>query len=465
MQNSDPLVPFGLAVLILTALLIVVPYLRRKCDVLTAWNVFLLSGAIFIGLGCLEVAYGNFHWPELQWFQPSRGEVQWYMLGATVFYAVLLITYYKFSWARSVGKHFLNKWPPTTFSVLLIVLGLFLAFSTGSFLVGNVPILGSLVLNISHKSAVFATVFAFCYWIRDRRNFLLLALFLGIFAYASLFAMTVFSGRRLLLSIVAAPLICLYWTKWRDLSPRTNLVRLGIATAVAFIVMLFYSTIRYYQAEGGEEQRSFARVIESMHKTSLDKTLAQLSSGWLHYFSQYSVHYSLLTMRLVDTEVVPIEPLNSLVYLAVYPIPRALWHGKPVALGGPRLVNQTLRMPYHTNWGLGVVGNGYQEGGIVVIALYAFLVAVCIRIFDDAMVRQPSNIFLLAILCTCVPHIAAWTRGEICIMTSEIIEAVAFAWGLGIVCRYLIGTAYPVSNLTTQSRAYDRIAALTMRPD
>jgi hypothetical protein len=107
---------------------------------------------------------------------------------------------------------------------------------------------------------------------------------------------------------------------------------------------------------------------------------------------------------------------------------------------------------------LGIVGDGYQEGGLVVIAFYAFLAAFGIRMFDTAMARQPDNVFLLAILCTCVPHIAAWTRGEISIMTSEIIEAFFFAWGLNLICRFLFGTATPVSNLTAQPRAYGRVA-------
>ncbi len=68
MQNSGPLVVLGIAILVLTAIVIIVPYMRGKSDILTAWNIVLLGGAVFMGVGSLAVAYGDFHWPELQWF-------------------------------------------------------------------------------------------------------------------------------------------------------------------------------------------------------------------------------------------------------------------------------------------------------------------------------------------------------------------------------------------------------------
>ena len=68
MQNSGPLAPFGIAIIALTAFLIAGPYMRRRSDALTAWNLFLLGGGLFMGMGSLEVVYGIWHWPELQWF-------------------------------------------------------------------------------------------------------------------------------------------------------------------------------------------------------------------------------------------------------------------------------------------------------------------------------------------------------------------------------------------------------------
>jgi hypothetical protein len=205
-------------------------------------------------------------------------------------------------------------------------------------------------------------------------------------------------------------------------------------------VTAFYGTIRHYRSITGEMDPTVSRLIESVKSTNTTRAMEQVTGNWLHFLSQYCVHYSLLTMQLVDEKAVPVEPLNSIAYVATYPIPRGIFPGKPTPLGGPRLVNETLRMPYPTNWGLGIVGNGYQEGGMIVIALYTFLATAACRIFDDALRRQPDNVFLLGMLCASMPHIMAWTRGEVCIMTTEVIEAVFFGLGLSILCRFAFGT-------------------------
>ena len=122
MRNSEPLAVLGLAIIVATAVLIIVPYLRRKSDAMTAWNLFLVGGALFMGVACLAVAYGEFRWEELQWFQPTQEDVRFYVIGSLVFYAALLITYYKLSLPRIVAARYWNKWPPPTIPLLIFVL-------------------------------------------------------------------------------------------------------------------------------------------------------------------------------------------------------------------------------------------------------------------------------------------------------------------------------------------------------
>ncbi len=94
MENSGPLVWFGLTVMLVCGLFTVVPYLRGKTDLLTGWNVLLMGMGMWTGFGCLEVRYGLWSWENLQWFQPTWQEVQWYMVVTTVFLASLLACYY-----------------------------------------------------------------------------------------------------------------------------------------------------------------------------------------------------------------------------------------------------------------------------------------------------------------------------------------------------------------------------------
>ena len=416
MLNSGPLAFLGIAILIACALNIVVPYLRGKSDILTAWNIVWFGGAMFTGVGSLAVAYGTFHWPELQWFQPTKTDVRNYIIGSLVFYGTLMITYYVFSWPRRLTARIFNRWPPTTFSLLVFSLSMFAAIAIVNETTKGLPFLGTLLFNITHKALVFAVVFAFCYWYRDRRQLVLLALFVGVFAFAATDAMVLFRGRRLLLSVAVSPLICLYWLRWRYLSPRTNLIRVGLATTLAFAVVATYSVFRRFDTRGGmAEERTFSSIFHAMKDVKADDALHAVTGNAFFYFSNYCVHYSLLTMQLVDKGQIPVEPLHSLEFIATYPIPRAVYPTKPQLLSG-RIVNDVLHMPYKTNWGLGIVGTGYYEGGMLVIVLYAVIIVLVCRVVDDPLRRQPTNPFLLSVFATSAPHFAAIIRGDFAIM-------------------------------------------------
>lgn len=443
MLNSEPLVPFGLAVIAISFALIVIPYLRGKSDAITSWNLMLAGGAIFMGVGCLEVKYGNWLWPELQWFQPSRREVEKYMLAATSFYATIFITYYFFKWPRRFASKFFRKPPIQTTASTFFFVAFFLALMLCAILFRGVPIAGSFFLNVSHKAAVFATVFSFAYWYRNKKNVTILAGFLAIFAYSLLFAMVVFAGRRLLLSVAISPVIAMYWLGWRYRSPKLNLIYLGAAAFLALAVMAFYSTFRHSSLVSLTQERTFSSILRDMKASNVQKATEQVTKDWMHYLSQYTTHFSLLTIHLVDNGDAPTEPLNTLKFLATYPVPRLLFPGKPSAFG-IRIVTDVLRLPYATNWGVGIVGHGYQEGGIAVIMLYGLLIVIVIRILDDSLVRQPNNVILISILCASSAHFVSWTRGDTFNMNAEIMESFAFAWAISLMGRFMFGTAAPV---------------------
>src|SRR3990172_3417714 len=200
MQNSGPLVYLGIAIITLTAFTILVPFLRRRSDMFTAWNIVLLGGAMFMGVGSLAVAYGDFHWPELQWFQPTRSDVRQFIVGSVAFYATMFFAYFVSSWPKRICAQFLNNWPPLTLPVLGFSLIFFGIIAVASPLARQVVFLGSLLLNISHKALVFAVVFSFCHWYQNKRQLPLLLLFLGVLVLAALDSMVMFRGRRLLLS-------------------------------------------------------------------------------------------------------------------------------------------------------------------------------------------------------------------------------------------------------------------------
>ena len=442
MQNCEPLIPLGWAVLIVSAIAIVVPILRGRSDALTFWNIFLVGGINFIGIACFEVVYGTFHWEQLQWFQPTRKDVQIFVIGTILFYISIFSTYYLLGRPlQGFTSRFFNKWPPNSLTLTISIIAAAFAVSIASIAMTQVFFIGPLLLNISQKIIVFAVVFTFCHWFQNKRQIFFLALFVAVFAYFSLFSMVSFVGRRLLLSVVGAPVICIYWLKWRYTSPKNILAGLVVASLLTVCVAGFYSAFRHARTiHGTDSHRTFSTVIDAMMSTGINDAVDYVTKNTLHFFSQYTGHYALLTIHLVETRDLEVEPLNSLKFLAAYPIPRAVWPGKPNVLG-LRMVRDVLRLPVETNWGLGVVGHGWQEGGYAAIMLYGFLIVIVIRLMDDAMRRHPDNRFLLGALCAGAPHMLAWTRGDISVMTVEVLEAMAFAIALSWFCRFLHGTA------------------------
>src|SRR2546423_510544 len=123
MDNSDPLVSFGIALIVILSGFIAIPYFRGKSDLLTGWNALLLGLINFIGLGSIAVKYvPQLAWEHLNWFQPTVKEVQWYMLATSAFIVTLLLAYYFNSRAKAFAEKRLKKWPEVTPVLTLFVI-------------------------------------------------------------------------------------------------------------------------------------------------------------------------------------------------------------------------------------------------------------------------------------------------------------------------------------------------------
>jgi hypothetical protein len=453
MQNSDLLVWYGIVVSIVAGALILVPYLKGKSDLVTGWNVLLLGLVLFVGIGCLEVKYGSWTWPMLQWFQPTQGEVQYYVLMSALFITALVIFYYYNPINNAITSNRLRKWPPLHASVVLFVLAFCVTLIILSFPTRGVVFVGSVTLNLSHKAAVFASVFSFYLWYRERVNLAWLFLFIGVFLAAMVFAMLVASGRRLLLSVFLGPVLCVYWMNARYWKPRNALALLACAAALIFTISVLYASFRWYhKGRAGQERNVQTLIAQVKGLTEKEGLFDAVIGNKLHYFSQWNAHYSLLTKRFVDNGQLKPKPLNTLAFLASYPIPRRLWPGKPVTVG--------IKLPHEvvgvttTNWGVGVPGHAAYEGGALAILLYAFLTAIGIHLLDDPLRAQPSNPFLIAMHAAALPHVVTFPRGDFGIMTIETIECFIFAVILAVACRMVFGTEF----IPARKRQNDRPA-------
>src|SRR4051794_29921520 len=160
MDNCDPLVPFGIAVTIIVGLFILVPFVRRKSDLPTAWNILLLGIITFVGLASIETKYvPQISYEQLHWFQPSASEVTWYMQANTAFIVTLILAYYFNAPAKRFAQKRLRKWPEAGASVTLFILGYCLAILMIAAVLGKSTFLGPVTGNLALIAAPAASLF------------------------------------------------------------------------------------------------------------------------------------------------------------------------------------------------------------------------------------------------------------------------------------------------------------------
>jgi len=439
MDNCQPLFWFGLFVFLLTTGLIIVPYIRRRADLLTGWNMLLLSVAMFVGLGCIEASTAELKQSNLNWFNPSASEVRWLILTLIVFMAALLGTYY-LGLGRSYASRSFSKWPPQTPALYLSVIAFCLCIQAISFLTMGQTFFGPLFMKLTHKALAFASVFAFMLWYRNRLNLVWFFFFCGVFAFTCVSSIQMGIGRRLLLSMFVGPVLCIYWIDARKWRPSRSLIAIGVAGMAVFVVGLMYSSIRHFSNIAGQarSERSTEAIVKQIRGIGNRPWLEMFTRDKLFYISQQNIHYSLLVKRHVDNGRLETKPLNTIYFWLVYPIPRKIWTEKPVQLCITAAI--VIAQTKSTNWGTGVSGHAAYEGGPLALALYTIIVVIGLRFFDAPLKSQPDNPFLIAMLAAGSPHIIGWARGDLANMTLEAAEVFLFAVIVNVVFRTLFGT-------------------------
>lgn len=437
MANCGILAWYGYGVLILTAGFVLVPYLRRKGELFSAWNLLLIGVAIFLGLGSLEAAYSPMRFRGLDWFEPTRQEVTWYLTASTIFLITLFLAYYFDPVSRYLARRSLNNWPQVSTPSILFVLAFCAAVIIAVPIVKGLPFIGAATLKLSHKAIVFVSVFSFILWYRQKLNLLWLLVFVAAFALMCLLAMLSGGGRRLVLSVMVTPVIVFYYARMRYWRPTRAMAVAAAATAVMLLFTFMYSSIRHFDRGRNAEARSAANLVNRL-KSLPQSNWQKYASDNLFFFGQQSVHYALITDRYIDLGRLEPQFLNTLKFLAVYPVPRQMWANKPRQLG---IVILRDAVGYPTSsWGCSISGHARYEGGLWVAALYAYLAVIGVRLIDDPLQRQPMNPYLLSILATASMHIIAWPRGDLANMTLEVAQCFIFAIILGVFGRFIFGT-------------------------
>lgn len=408
-----------------------VSYMSGKRDLLLPSSFFLLGAANFVGLSGIQAGTAPNHMAVY-----TSEDYILYFTGVITFFFTLGVAYVLMRRpARAMG-HVMRKWPPGRPSVLLVVIGCTVAFSVGQLVFPPIPIIAQMVYWLGNRSAIFALCLSVVAWYRQKINPIFFMIVIGMFVFSLVLSIATGSvGRRNFLGVLMTVPICSYWLYFRYKRPSTTLFAGGMAAVFLVTVLSAYSQIRFRDREREHDVEFAVESVQMLPEQvqEVDWNRALIDIG------QLTTEMSLLTINMY-AGTSETRPFHSVIWLASNPIPRVFWPDKPEGLGRMLPRDYGKRSEILT-WGPGIVGHGYFEGGVHMLVFYGILAAAGLRFFDQLLLTQPDNPYVIAILVASAPHLVGWCRGDIAVFTMHIIFSFLAMAVLYVIASLLFGRA------------------------
>lgn len=426
------LVIFGWLAIITSFLLILVPYLRRRADLISPWTLFQLGCANFIGVSAIQSGSTDIH----LYIVPMDKDYLSFALGGIVFYAVAILTYYYFRWPVRFANVTFRKTGSRTPSTLICLVPLCLVLTLGHLFIPRIEFIAQWIVMLGRGGAMMAVAFVMVIWAQRPFNILYLFVFVGLLGFALLAGSSDF-GRRDLLAVGMTAPVCWYWLRGRYLSTPRVAAMCGIFLLAVSILITGASAVRGIRLY--KDQNPFEVAWTKL--SAIPKALLSPGSGDNNNLGGDTTEASLAAIRLYDGVQEP-EPFHAFKYIVLHWVPRAWWPGKPVGLGETLPTDTGWRRAHRTaaSLGPGVIGHGFHEGGLFFVAFYAWLFASVLRWYQTLLERDPSNPYLLGGFCACSGQLIALVRGDIGLFCAIMIGAFMSALFMNYLARIFFGT-------------------------
>lgn len=410
MQIYYQLVLTGYILTPVFASLIIVPWLLGRTDLVSAWSLFMLGSINFISLGLIQNgrAISGHEYGEY---------VNEFIAAVLVFYTLLALVYL---WPRRAKRTLLPrwiKWPQDHFKGMA-----FVAVSLGTIslvmAVAAPGFQGSQIIYVVRTPlaiAGFASAMHLLWRSPTRPDAWLISAF--CFATALAVTLTWGTGRRELLALLVTVPAIGYWVRFRYQKRKKTLIWLSALGFAGLVVITSYQSFRH---DVRQEQASTTRERVMTRVSKFPSAIVETVSNWSWiggssgpnaFDTQNAIDAGLLTMIALD-KYRSIERywFHTPVYIAVNPVPRSVWPGKPMGLG------KTLPLAYgntRISWGPSIIGHCFYDGGWPVVFMYAFALGVALRWFDASLASDPTNPWPSVLLLSVAGHIIGLSRGDI----------------------------------------------------
>ena len=414
---------FGLAFCIVALATMAVSYLRRRGDLLSTWHLFLLGSVNFVGIAAMQSARDHYIRTNVATYHDFSDVVYLkFVLGGILFFVTAYAVYYGSRWTRQLAASRLQEWPEfntgtiATIGVLCAAAALVLVFLARF----DVPIVKELAKNCATPLGVATVVLAFTVWRSARSNPIVIALALGIAGLGLVIVLRGGIGRRVLLSALIGLGVVAYWMQLRYYSRLRVLIGVAVPIVIAVLMLNAYQGFRH--ATAGQEGSGLARGLQRLKM--LGQSIATPGRSETDIGSD-AVDISLLTINMFSVQKeLPQRPFYTVTWVLINPIPRTIWPDKPEALGF-FMPQQTGQLKYGpVNWGPGLIGHGFHEGGYLMIMFYAALFATFFRCVDEFLLRQPNNPYLLTIVSVISGQIVGLARGDQAVFMIEMVGGI-----------------------------------------
>jgi hypothetical protein len=431
MSIDTVLIIFGFIMVFAPLAAILYNYLVVGDDLITVRHLFFLGCSNFFGIAALSTGVNSFYRGN-----HPMSDVLLLIAGTALFFGTFWFAYNRWSLPQKIG---IKRWrtSPTVSTASIVVVGSIAMFFglVASVLPIGIPVIGQ-ITNVLGKLMPAASValFFFC-WLRNPANLIYLAATGAAFLLA-IFVALFGAGRHPLFAALIAIPIAWYWARWRYQRPSATIGRILALGVGASIVILVYSGFRHDFMGDADSGVAMDRIRQLM-KFQLDT-----SGDAAGFLQEDAITVSLLCIEEFHRNGDP-DYFHTLRFVLSNPIPRDIWPEKPQALGESLPESLGEFSDGYVNWGPGIIGNAFHDGGLWMAGIYGLLLGGVFRIFDDILRRQPLNPWPIAILAAMSPKIVAYSRGDIALYTTELI-------GLMVVTVIMMKLIKPIFGTTSE---------------
>lgn len=375
---------------------------RRSWDVLSWRNLFLLGLVHFYFLSAYFSASGEYtatlhHGSDEAFFTLSM---------LMPMFLVLFIAAAHFGFSRSwLTKAIPQARLAVTTPALLAVAGASMFVALVFSIAPLSGFIGLLMAQLRSQLACVAMGLATYYLIARKFNPVSWAVFLGTLGTAVIIGTVGLSGRRYMLGILLIIPWMWYFSVWRYRSGTANFVRFSTAAVLGVLAVIIYSPLRGKDLGRMGEGATFERRAQQLQELV---TNPQIDTKVIKYIVYADTAPN--TLFIIDNypSIFNHTPFHGLMWFITNPIPRAVWPGKPEALGA------TLRdqMGVAANLGPGIIGHGWAEGGWLGVVGYALVFGVMFGAIDRALSDRARNPYFVAIFGSGLGNVIAVPRGD-----------------------------------------------------